>query len=301
MVAQARRSRLSLPLAPVAGVVCGVIVAFAIVLVPRAMLEDVLIGSGLPAILPAAEPPLGATARLGLTLVAAGGAGLLVWFLMFLAAGSRIVGFGQADDAGDPMVPVLRRADAHPDAPARRPLFAHEDLGTPFLDVRAAVSDGESSFVGASDDADYHLLLPMPELADDQIEPRSIPDDLDTPLSAFGPDAFPVAAIQLEQLEEPVAAMPVQRPQLFDPGDRFETFELTPMVRADGTAAATPIYRDPAMPRANTEATIAALLERLERSVARREDRADPHPPLAAIGALDQTLGLLRQMATRAG
>lgn len=28
--------------------------------------------------------------------------------------------------------PVLRRADAHPDAPARRPIFAGSDLGTPF-------------------------------------------------------------------------------------------------------------------------------------------------------------------------
>ena len=34
-------------------------------------------------------------------------------------------------------MPVLRRADAHPDAPPRRPVFANSDLGTPFLDVKA--------------------------------------------------------------------------------------------------------------------------------------------------------------------
>ena len=33
---------------------------------------------------------------------------------------------------------VTRRADRHPDAPAREPVKAMRDLGTPFLDVGAA-------------------------------------------------------------------------------------------------------------------------------------------------------------------
>jgi hypothetical protein len=163
-------------------------------------------------------------------------------------------------------LPVLRRADAHPDAPPRRPLFATQDLGTPFLDVRAPV----------------HVV------ADDTAEPvqfeRDLPADLDTPLSAFDPQAIPDA---------PIAPMSLPRPQLFDERERFETFPLTPMVRPTSEQPA-PIRGD--VPRAvlDTSTSIHALLDRLEKGVTSRA----PAPRAAREESLQESLASLRRLAT---
>jgi hypothetical protein len=309
MVAKPHRQRLILPIAPLFGALCGLGTALSIVLVPVYALEDFIIESGLPAILPAAEPPLGATARLGLTLVGAGGVGLVAWFLLFLFVGSRTLGFG-AGEGDDSDVPVLRRADAHPDAPARRPLFANQDLGTPFLNVRAAAPEPDSASFALPIETAIDVFAPLPITAAVQ----ALPDDLDMPLSAFDPGAIltdvparePIAPSPQSPLPpSPLMAKPAPRPQLFDPGERFETFELTPMVRGDHADAPLPVRRDPAQPRPDTDATIAALLERLERSVAQRvPGAATPMPlPKAAnqAGSISDTLGTLRQLATRVG
>lgn len=310
MVEKSHRQRLIVPVAPLFGALCGLGTALSVVLVPVFALEDFIIESGLPAILPAAEPPLGATARLGLTLVGAGGVGLIAWFLLFLFVGSRTLAFG-AGEGDDPAVPVLRRADAHPDAPARRPLFANEDLGTPFLDVRAAEPAADTASFAIPTDAAIDLFAPLPIAPEEQ----AIPDDLNLPLSAFDPGAvslmspMPIMPPVPVSPPAPLVAKPAPRPQLFDPGERFETFELTPMVRTDPPEAPLPIHRDPAEPRPDTNATIAALLERLERSVAQRlPDSANtPDVPRAAGlginrgGSISDTLGTLRQLATRTG
>ena len=92
-----------------------------------------------------------------------------------------------------------------------------------------------------------------------------LPADLDVPLSAYDPGAF--ASVQP-----------------FGPGERIATFDLpvpTPSVPA--------LARDPA-PR-DTEATITALLERLERGVSTRTDRT----PLARA---DAAMGSLRRLAS---
>ncbi len=310
MVAKARRAYLSLPLAPLFGAVCGLVVIVAIVLVPREALEDFLLASGVPSVFPAVEPPLGPAARLGLTLMAAGAVGLVAWFLLFLAVGSRMLAFGRGAGAPDPSVPVLRRADAHPDAPARRPLFANEDLGTPFLEVHAARDDAVPESLEAAADPVAEAAIPD--------EGLDIPKDLDMPLAAFDPEAIPVTPIRPEVPVAEVSAAPIQRPQLFEPGERFETFELTPMVRPEHDAVPLPVRRDPAAPRRDTETTIASLLERLERGMAVREqpqpvvepdpepDHEPDHEPILdaaseSVRSIDQTLGVLRQLAMRVG
>lgn len=303
MVAKPSRQHLKLPIAPLFGALVGFSIALLVALTPGDLLEDLIVQSGLPAILPAAEPPLGATARLGLALVGAGGTGLISWLLLFLMVGSRAIGWpGAAATINDPMVPVLRRADAHPDAPPRRPLFASKDLGTPFLEVLAteSVADPDVSTPACEQMAEFDLPLP------DERPPVAIPDDLDQPLAAFDPDAIPQTP-----LEPPVSprATPFERPQVYEPGERFETFEVTSLFRPGLAAASGSANRDPAAPRPNTEATIAALLERLERSVTERTrtDKAvpesEPTLPLAANqgGSIDDTLGILRRMATRVG
>jgi hypothetical protein len=98
-------------------------VAFAM---PQPLFSGLVEASRLPDFVAAAQPPLGDTAR----FAAVGAAALLtfaaVWALM--AALGRIP--AQPKPEAEAEAPRLRRADAHPDAPARRPLLAR-DLGEP--------------------------------------------------------------------------------------------------------------------------------------------------------------------------
>ncbi|OQW48272.1 MAG: hypothetical protein A4S16_00995 [Proteobacteria bacterium SG_bin6] len=236
-----RRQRLSFALAPAAGLALGVLTAATFLLLPLDRLEGLVLASGIPAVIAAAEPPLGFTARLAIALFSGVFLGGVLWFALFLAFGGRTLAFGPEEELVDPTIPVLRRADAHPDAPPRAPLLATRELGTPFLEVRAKAA----------------------EVAPPPVE-RPLPADLDMPLSAYDPGAF--ASV---------------RP--FGPGERIATFDLpvpTPSVPAPA--------RDPA-PR-DTEATISALLERLERGVVDRQQRAD---------RFDATLTTLRKLAPR--
>lgn len=119
----------------------------------------IVVRLGLPTILPAAAPPLGMTARLLLALLlalAGGVAGLAVALGLRRRAGSGRAssvrpaarartaqaggagtGTGTASAAGEPAV-RLRRRDAHPDAPARRPLVLTDDL-LPLVEEAAPV------------------------------------------------------------------------------------------------------------------------------------------------------------------
>ncbi len=311
MVANPHRQRLILPVAPLGGAALGLMTAIAFALIPGEILDRLILRSGIAAIIAAAEPPLGMTARIVLALMGGGTVALLGWFALFLVLGSRTLALGgealaPADpDTGD-SVPVLRRADAHPDAPSRRPVFANRDLGTPFLEVRArqAINDAE-----LGDPA----LAPLPM----SLGSIDLPVDLDMPLSAFDPDAIGVpldftpvppravsprpAAAAPPPLIIPPLVPAAERRQIFEPTERFETFELTPMVRTDATEPPMPRAEPSREPR-DTQATITALLERLERGVTHR----NAHPPAPAVkrqarpeDGLQDTLGTLRRMATR--
>lgn len=222
------RQRLSFALAPAAGLALGMVVAALFLLMPLATLESLVLASGIPALVAAAEPPLGFTARLVIALFSALLLGGLLWFALFLAFGGRTLAIGPEEDLpADPAVPVLRRADAHPDAPPRAPLHAQRELGTPFLQVRAAAPEP--------------VAAPPPPPPVEQ----PLPADLDQPLAAFDPGAF------------------AARPARFGPGERIATFDLP----VPPPAPAPPPRREPVRP---TEATITALLDRLERGVAQR-------------------------------
>lgn len=221
-----RRQRLSFALAPTAGLVLGVLTAATFLLLPIDRLEALVLASGIPAVIAAAEPPLGFTARLAIALFSGLFLGGVLWFALFLALGGRTLAFGPEEELADPAVPVLRRADAHPDAPPRAPLLATRELGTPFLEVRAQAAKP----------------TPVPE--------RPLPADLDQPLAAYDPEAFAGA-------------------RRFGPGERIATFDL-PVP----PPSAPPPPRE-APPR-DTEATISALLARLERGVVDRQARAEP-------------------------
>lgn len=265
--------RLTLPLAPLVAGIIGVLTAAMFALIPTELLESMVVDSGIASVLSAAEPPLGFTARAALVLLCGGGVAVLAWLALFLAFGSRTITLRRPATSGT-NAPVLRRADAHPDAPARRPLFANTDLGTPFLEVRARPVH-----------LDAAEIAPLVE--------RPLPVDLDEPLSAYDPTFLRDTATPAP---DPVASepLPLPRRQTYDPSERFETFALGPV---DAPAAErrtpTPIARPPRPSEAagDPSETIHALLDRLERVVSRRE------PAPASDEMIENTLGSLRQLA----
>jgi len=307
--------RFAVPLAPAIAMVLAALGALMFLLMPAAVLEDLVVDSGIASFVTAAQPPLGTTAHFAIAFLVALVVGSVSWFGLFLLIGTRAVAIG--GNAREDGVPILRRADAHPDAPPRRPVFANRDLGTPFLEVTADTPAPMSA-------ADAMAFVPP------VIEERDIPADLDTPLATYrspldpplpAPDPLP-----LGRVDEPVAAptpivapRPVPEPVIAmdprpvsvvpespvvppaeDPAPRFasheriETFELTPMVRSSETSAPLP------------SATIHDLLDRLERGVAKRKEAPAPEPEapeaeIPAAGSLEETLGVLRQLASRVG
>ncbi|MEG3083496.1 hypothetical protein U1707_07570 [Sphingomonas sp. PB2P12] len=145
---------------PVYGACIGAaIVMIGVFLLPTTTLESLVWTTGVAALIPAAAPPLGTTARL---LLAFGGSALtaaLLWSSLYLlfGPGGLLVGRARRDDD----LPVVRRADAHPDAPPRKPMSA-ADLGTPMMEVGVGTARDE----------------------------RAIPVDLDLPLASFDPAAI---------------------------------------------------------------------------------------------------------------
>jgi hypothetical protein len=307
--------RFAVPLAPAIAILLAALGGLMFLLMPTAVLEDLVVDSGIASLVTAAQPPLGMTAHFAIAFLVALVVGSVSWFGLFLLIGTRAVAIGR--NAREDGVPILRRADAHPDAPPRRPVFANRDLGTPFLEVTA-----ESSLPMSVADAVAY--------APPVVEERDIPADLDTPLATYrspldpplpAPDPLPLGRVDEpvvaptpivapRPVPEPVIAMdprPVSVvpespvvPPAEDPAPRFasheriETFELTPMVRSSETSAPLP------------SATIHDLLDRLERGVAKRKEAPAPEPeaPEAEVpvaGSLEETLGVLRQLASRVG
>lgn len=286
---------MNLPLAPLAAALLGGVAALCVVALPGGVVEGLVMDSGLPAVLPQAEPPLGTTARVLLALGAGGLVAAFAWLALFVVVGTRGIDIGTAADDTLPFddedlpTPVIRRADAHPDAPPRPPLLATRDLGTPFLEVRAPVEPGPRV---------------TPTVKAPPVE-RALPDNFDQPLAAFDPEA-----IRDVPMEAPVAVAPLSpkpRPPVFDETkERFEVFELTPPTRpAPPPPAPAPEpapVRQEAIARPETEASVHALLERLERGVIRSGLAARRPVPTAreTERGLEEALVTLRNLARRA-
>jgi hypothetical protein len=277
---------MNLPIAPVAAALLGGVTAAACAVMPSHMLESLVMASGLPAAVSAAAPPLGMTARLAIAVGAGGLIAVFGWLVLFLVLGTRTVTIGRGKAVEADAAPTLRRADAHPDAPSRPPLLATRDLGTPFLEVTAR-AEPEPEIVRAAE---------MPEEQD-------LPMDLEQPLAAFDPDAIPQIP-----MPPPVTLPPlrrVSRPAVFDTSERFETFELTPIRRTPPPQDLTPAprLREEAITRPETEATIHALLERLEKGGVKRGLASGTEPaqtPRDSERGLEEALVTLRNLARRA-
>lgn len=177
------RIRLS-ALPTIGGVTSGTLAAIAVALLPQAWLEQAVELSGAGLLVAAAQPPLGATARLATAVGGSLFAGATIWAALYLLFGP---GGAFARSGGEDGMPEVRLADAHPDAPPRKPLSV-ADLEEP----RPAP-------------------LPLP------IE-RDLPRDLNLPLAAFDPAAIPDQPI--------VPPAPSYRAPLAA-GERIESFEIS--------------------------------------------------------------------------
>jgi len=304
---------MNLPLAPVVAGGLGGAVALCALLVPMPVIEGLVMASGLPAVLSAAEPPLGFTARAALALGSGGMTALAGWFGLATLLGERTLSLnGRAPFAPDSVAaPVIRRADAHPDAPPRPPLLATRDLGSPFFDSRPVAAPAPEPVEPTPPVAAPEPITDLPAPIVVRVE-QPLPKDLDQPLSAFDPSAVPDVPMPAPEPVAPLARAP--RPPVFDEGERFEVFELTPPARPLPSLvveAPEPVSREEAITRPETEATVHALLERLERGVVRKASAPAPLPistpgpaPFVERRArprgLEDTLVTLRNLAQRA-
>ena len=280
--------RLNVAPASTAGAALGTLAAAATLFVPAVLLESLVMASGVPALLAAAEPPLGATARVLVALLVGLGVGGLAWLVTSsFARRAPAAQLRALLEILASRLHALKRADVHPDAPARPPVLATRDLGTPFLEVRA-----KKPKRGADD---VPLAAAKPVLP--PVE-QPLPADFDVPLSAFDPSAIPTLAAEPVRAVAPLAKQPAAPPR--DQGQRIETFELTPQLRpAPRVLAPDPEPTPTPLATPRTDATIHALLDRLERGVARREATAPP-PPRPKKPTIEDTLAELRQLAMRA-
>ncbi|HEX7783238.1 MAG TPA: hypothetical protein VF509_10565 [Sphingobium sp.] len=254
--------------------------AFAVLTVPAGLIEMATTASGVSEVLPGAAPPLGLFARLllaGFAGVMAAGATLAFRRQGMPAKGeekmafalSRLTGLAKRR-AGKPEplasdMPVLRRADAHPDAPARRPIFANSDFGGTgmFAEMpatsEAIASDVDAAFVEASEQAPEAIVE-----ADEQL-----------PLS----DSFAVDAPV-----DPTPHLPLDSVAHDDSPSGFAPLAApVPPPGIDAQPAALP--REPRPPLDGL--TIAQLAERFEHGLSRRAAaapaRAFEAPPVQII------------------
>lgn len=199
----------------------GLFAILLVMIVPDWRLESLVSSLSLGDFLAAARPPLGMKARMLLALVAGLGAGAVTWAVVYLLWGPGGLLARRAkpvrDDDDEDYVPAVRRSDRHPDAPPRRPLNAAE------------------------------LGAPPPPLEEDIVE-RTLPADLDQPLSAYDPEA--ILSTPREPMR-PASAEPMPIPPMREPAPEEQ-----------GAALPLPDRQDE---------SIETILDRLERETALRK------------------------------
>lgn len=227
-------------------------VAFAM---PESLFSSLVETSRLPDFVPAAQPPLGETARLATVGAAFLLTFVLVWALMAFLGRRPAPGRSEAEAGSE--APRIRRADAHPDAPARQPLLAR-DLGEPLDldDFPESPADEEPAFAEAG-----HRSLP-PFLVPQEPEPE--------PVAEAGPE-----------LDEP-------EPQPLWTPSQPQWSEPEPAPQAEAEPEAMPLPLSALLPQAEeaeSGQSLSQLAGRIEFGLARKRQAL---PAAADLAAADE-------------
>ncbi len=278
LVRRASEGRLDLP----AALLMGAAAAALVMMAPIVALQNAVVASGLPELLPAAGPPLGGKARLMFAFATAligFGAALLVLRAAGRGSGSRRPPRDPRDEIEDDFLPAprVRRRDLHPDAPVRAPLMAARDLGEP-----GAPSESPLRIKRAR----LHEALAAAEVPVESNEPVPVEEE---PVALSPVVASPEPPVEEEAIQAPPAA-PSAAPRP-EPAAVPEPAPSTPADRPE---------------------TIAELLARLERALgsgerservasppAARSEPAQANDP--ADDRLQAALASLKRFAPRAG
>lgn len=237
---------MKLPLVPFAALLLGGVSALAVAALPAASLH-------LPMIEAAGTTPQLAGLPTLLFAVAAGAIGAGVGALAARWFARRAPDSVAASDLDPLPTPIIRRADAHPDARPRPPLRAGHELDMP-----------------------PWALPKVPVEQEPAAAERDLPVDLDQPLAAFDPTAIPAVPLPppVPPRRERAASAGQRTPASRDLGDRLVHTE--------------------------TDASVHALLERLERGVVHRNPAPQVRGRVRADRGLDDALAALRSLARQA-
>ena len=261
------RNALDVPVAALAALA----VAFAAFSIPADQLAELVATTGLPELLPAAQPPLGGTARIAL-----GGAGAVGVFALVFGL-LRLLGRKPAPRpvAGD-QAPRVRRRDLHPDAPTRRPISATLEFGEPGSTNRADSSVPAwlaPAELGWEENAAESGFLADLDLAEPALEEPA------TGASAAYTQEIGETGSDDDLVEAPAVEFPHKPDDLVEAP--IEHFSLEPDGLIDAplnysleAEAQTPwpIF---APSRVGGSETIAQLMERLEQGLSRRQSASE--------------------------
>ena len=162
MVTLARRAQRT-PFAPVVAILFGAAAAILVAELPQWLFEQAVVASGLPTLLAAAAPPLGLVARILAVALAFAGVALLLWLLLsamtrLLAANAR-ARTPWRDEGYDGETRFPRDELA----PARRPIFAPDELGAPLMSDEAIGQTFGTPRAPADDAPSSPTVDPSPE------------------------------------------------------------------------------------------------------------------------------------------
>ena len=256
-----------------------------------ALLESAVLSMRIDTVIAAAAPPLGMTARLLLALIMGGLGATIGLILARKIAAPRETGLR------------LRARDAHPDAPARRPLSAATELAEraePAAETTfetAAPMRGQRRRTLAISEDSYPTEIidfaPLPGAA-----PFAAPAPLDLgDLALSEDDALVEPDTVMEALPEPVAqprAFDPPAPLAPEPAPAFTAADVAPAPEPDADTVAAPGPAEAAILASPLGAlSLVQLSTRLAAALASRRSR------LAASTAIDLT-ALIRTLAPAA-
>lgn len=198
------------------------------------LIEELVLKLGIDTIIPAAAPPLGVTARILLALGLGAFGAILGTMLARRLNRPKVEAKPRSRKAGrsEPGF-AARSRDTHPDAPARRPIFAHEELGADDLsDTRPEPLrpseqplPGRRRALAIEDEAprDFHERAPLPGDEPQILDIGAFAIDDENDAGAPEPVSLHAAELDLTAFAPP------------PPPAGFESVRLGP-AQADGTA-----------------------------------------------------------------